>query len=110
MWGWTALALDMSLRRNPLVNGRDPDWCTTPIGEARYASKDYTGLLKPKLHQWLEAQLAKRKTEPNSGLGKAISHVGSWPSRIERASGFNSGQKLPRPSPKDRATLLLTAH
>ena len=25
-----------------------------------------------KLHAWLEAQLAERKTEPNSGLGQAI--------------------------------------
>ena len=27
------------------------------------------------LHDWLEAQLAERKTEPNSGLGKAISYL-----------------------------------
>ena len=26
-------------------------------------------------HRWLEAQLAERKTEPNSGLGKAISYL-----------------------------------
>ena len=24
------------------------------------------------LHEWMEAQLADHKTEPNSGLGKAI--------------------------------------
>jgi transposase len=28
-----------------------------------------------KLHAWLEAQLAERKTEPNSGLGKAIAYL-----------------------------------
>jgi hypothetical protein len=27
------------------------------------------------LHQWLEAQFAERKTEPNSGLGKAITYL-----------------------------------
>ena len=27
------------------------------------------------LHDWLEAQLAERKTEPNSGLGKAITYL-----------------------------------
>src|SRR6266481_1430632 len=28
-----------------------------------------------KLHSWLEAQIAERKTEPNSGLGKAITYL-----------------------------------
>src|SRR5487761_1309204 len=28
-----------------------------------------------KLHAWLEAQLSERKTEPNSGLGEAISYL-----------------------------------
>jgi Transposase IS66 family len=28
-----------------------------------------------KLHDWLEAQFAERKTEPNSGLGKAITYL-----------------------------------
>ena len=27
------------------------------------------------LHHWMEAQFAERKTEPNSGLGKAISYL-----------------------------------
>ena len=32
------------------------------------------------LHQWMEAQLAEHKTEPNSGLGKAISYLlNHWP-------------------------------
>ena len=29
----------------------------------------------PELHDWLEAQFAERKTEPNSGLGKAITYL-----------------------------------
>ena len=28
-----------------------------------------------KLHGWLEAQFAEHRTEPNSGLGKAISYL-----------------------------------
>jgi transposase len=28
-----------------------------------------------KLHAWLEAQLAERRTEPNSGLGQAIGYL-----------------------------------
>jgi transposase len=32
------------------------------------------------LHQWLETQLAEHKTEPNSGLGKAITYLlNHWP-------------------------------
>lgn len=31
--------------------------------------------LMEELHAWLEAQFAERKTEPNSGLGKAISYL-----------------------------------
>jgi hypothetical protein len=27
------------------------------------------------LHEWMEAQLAEHKTEPNSGLGRAISYL-----------------------------------
>jgi transposase len=35
----------------------------------------HSGPLLEKLHQWLEAQFAEHKTEPNSGLGKAISYL-----------------------------------
>ena len=35
----------------------------------------YSGPLMDQLHGWLEAQLAESKTEPNSGLGKAISYL-----------------------------------
>jgi hypothetical protein len=31
--------------------------------------------LMEQLHAWLEAQLAEKKTEPNSGLGKAITYL-----------------------------------
>jgi transposase len=31
--------------------------------------------LMDELHEWMEEQLAEHKTEPNSGLGKAISYL-----------------------------------
>ena len=34
--------------------------------------QEHSGPLMKTLHEWMEAQLAERKTEPNSGLGKAI--------------------------------------
>jgi transposase len=37
--------------------------------------QEHSGPLMQKLHQWMEAQLAEHKTEPNSGLGKAISYL-----------------------------------
>jgi transposase len=40
----------------------------------------HSGPRMTELHQWLEAQLAEHKTEPNSGLGKAISYLlNHWP-------------------------------
>src|SRR5712692_2399955 len=42
--------------------------------------REHSGPLMKQLHGWMEAQLAERKTEPNSGLGKAISYVlNHWP-------------------------------
>jgi len=35
----------------------------------------YSYPVMQELHQWLQAQLAERKTEPNSGLGKAITYL-----------------------------------
>jgi len=35
----------------------------------------HSGSVMEKLHHWLEAQFAERKTEPNSGLGKAITYL-----------------------------------
>jgi transposase len=37
--------------------------------------QQYSQPLMDQLHAWLEEQLAERKTEPNSGLGKAISYL-----------------------------------
>src|SRR5215467_5051938 len=36
--------------------------------------QEHSGPLMEELHEWMEAQLAEHKTEPNSGLGKAISY------------------------------------
>jgi transposase len=36
--------------------------------------QEHSGPLMNGLHAWMEAQLAEHKTEPNSGLGKAISY------------------------------------
>ena len=37
--------------------------------------QQYSGPLMEQLHRWLQEQLAESKTEPNSGLGKAISYL-----------------------------------
>jgi len=37
--------------------------------------QEQSGPLMKRLHEWMEAQLAEHKTEPNSGLGKAISYL-----------------------------------
>ena len=37
--------------------------------------QEHSGPLMKELHDWMEAQLAEQKTEPNSGLGKAISYL-----------------------------------
>jgi transposase len=37
--------------------------------------QQYSGPLMDQLHQWLEEQLAEARTEPNSGLGKAIAYL-----------------------------------
>jgi transposase len=37
--------------------------------------QERSGPVIEKLHGWLEAQFAERKTEPNSGLGKAITYL-----------------------------------
>jgi transposase len=34
-----------------------------------------SGPMMEQLHHWLEAQLAQTRTEPNSGLGKAITYL-----------------------------------
>jgi transposase len=37
--------------------------------------QEHSGPVMKQLHSWLEAQLAEHKTEPNSGLGKAITYL-----------------------------------
>ncbi len=37
--------------------------------------QEYSGPLMKGLQEWMEAQLAEHKTEPNSGLGRAISYL-----------------------------------
>jgi hypothetical protein len=37
--------------------------------------QQHSGPLMNGLHKWMEAQLAEHKTEPNSGLGKAIAYL-----------------------------------
>jgi transposase len=37
--------------------------------------QERSGPVMDQLHGWLEAQFAERKTEPNSGLGKAITYL-----------------------------------
>jgi transposase len=37
--------------------------------------QEHSGPLMKGLHEWMAAQLAEHKTEPNSGLGKAISYL-----------------------------------
>jgi transposase len=37
--------------------------------------QERSGPVMDQLHRWLEAQFAERKTEPNSGLGKAITYL-----------------------------------
>jgi transposase len=37
--------------------------------------QEHSGPLMNQLHEWMEVQLAEHKTEPNSGLGKAISYL-----------------------------------
>ena len=37
--------------------------------------QEQSGPVMEQLHAWLEAQLAEKRTEPNSGLGKAITYL-----------------------------------
>ncbi len=37
--------------------------------------QERSGPVMDELHKWLEAQLAEKRTEPNSGLGKAITYL-----------------------------------
>lgn len=37
--------------------------------------QQHSGPVMAELHRWLQAQLAEKKAEPNSGLGQAITYV-----------------------------------
>jgi transposase len=51
----------------------------SPEQRLRFHQEHSEPLMK-KLHEWMEAQLGEHKTEPNSGLGKAISYLlNHWP-------------------------------
>ena len=43
--------------------------------ERLHFHQKHSGPLMKALHDWMEAQFRERKTEPNSGLGKAISYL-----------------------------------
>jgi len=44
-------------------------------GDRLLFHQEHSGPLMSELHQWLEAQFSEHQTEPNSGLGKAISYL-----------------------------------
>jgi hypothetical protein len=46
----------------------------TPVERLRF-HQQHSGPVMEELHGWLEAQLSEEKTEPNSGLGKAITYL-----------------------------------
>ncbi len=46
----------------------------SPVDRLRF-HQERSGPVMMQLHGWLEAQLAEKKTEPNSGLGKAITYL-----------------------------------
>ncbi len=46
----------------------------TPDQRLRF-HQEHSGPVMDQLHDWLEAQFAEHKTEPNSGLGKAITYL-----------------------------------
>jgi transposase len=46
-----------------------------PAEERLRLHQEQSGPVMEQLHRWLEAQFAEKKTEPNSGLGKAITYL-----------------------------------
>ena len=46
-----------------------------PAADRLRFHQEQSGPVMKQLHTWLEAQLAEKKTEPNSGLGKAITYL-----------------------------------
>jgi len=68
--GYVLEALGMVYGNDALAREQDLN------AEARLQfHQQYSGPLMEQLHGWLEEQLTESKTEPNSGLGKAISYL-----------------------------------
>jgi transposase len=50
------------------------------LEERLHFHQEHSRPLMDGLHEWMEAQFAEHKTEPNSGLGKAVSYLlNHWP-------------------------------
>ena len=62
---WRRWARCMATTRRRASSGLTPE-------ERLRFHQEHSGPVMEQLHGWLEAQFAERKTEPNSGLGKAI--------------------------------------
>ncbi len=57
------------------VYGHDAEARQLTAEERLRFHRERSGPVMEELHGWLEAQSAERKTEPNSGLGKAIAYL-----------------------------------
>jgi transposase len=57
------------------VYGHDAQARELTAEERLHFHRERSGPVMDELHGWLEAQFAERKTEPNSGLGKAITYL-----------------------------------
>jgi hypothetical protein len=77
--------------------------------------QEHSGPLMKGLHEWMEAQLAEHKTEPNSGLGKAILYLlNHWPKltlflaatrRADRQQHRGARPEKSHPEPQKRTLL-----
>jgi hypothetical protein len=57
------------------VYGHDAEARELTAEERLRFHQKHSGPVMDQLHGWLEAQFAERRTEPNSGLGKAITYL-----------------------------------
>jgi hypothetical protein len=57
------------------LNDAEARECSLAPDERLRLHQERSRPVMDKLHAWLEAQLAERRTEPNSGLGQAISYL-----------------------------------
>jgi len=73
----------------------------SPEQRLRFHQEHSEPLMKG-LHEWMEAQLAEHKTEPNSGLGKAISYLlNHWTDGFPAATRRTDRQQHRRARPED---------